>query len=123
MFTTNSFLSAIVADGLSVAFFFAVIAVVVSVYFWLDNLVNHLDLRKGWRPAACVLVSVFATIYLNAQIDHYRGLGAGYAGGEATTLALGWGVWMFLSGALLVGPFLLLFSSSDKKEKASGDSR
>lgn len=105
------FHSALAADALSVVFWALVVASVVFAFLWLDSLVEHLDLRKGWVRGGALVASILAAVYSNSKVEELRSISKGLEAGEATFMAL----WFLLSAALLVGPFILIFSSSSEK--------
>jgi hypothetical protein len=105
------FHAALIADGLSVVFWSLIIASVVLGYFWLESMVEHLSLVKGWKRGAALGASVLGAMYLDAKIDELRSVAPGFEPGEATFMAF----WLLLSATLLVGPFVLLFSSAGGK--------
>lgn len=105
------FHSALAADALSVVFWALIVTSVVFSYLWLESWVEHLSLVRGWKRGGALGASILGALYLDAKIAELRSVAAGFQPGEATFMAF----WLLLSAALLVGPFVLLFSSSSGK--------
>lgn len=108
---------ALMADATGALFWIAVIATVVVGYFWLSNLIEHLEIKKGWRHAVIFFGLILLAKMLNAAGVYLRELSPSYEPGEAVFRA----TWILLSFILLIGPFtFILCSRKDKKSREKG---
>ncbi|ALN21767.1 hypothetical protein [Ectopseudomonas mendocina] len=106
-----TFWYAMMADAASVLFWVAVLATIAVGFLWLSNIIEHLNLNKGWRHAVAFAGLFLLARGLSAGGAYLRVLSPSYEPGEAAFGA----AWMLLSLVLLVGPFALIFASRNFK--------
>jgi hypothetical protein len=110
--------NALIADATGFAFVVLVLTSIGAGFAWLNSFVDTLSFRKTWKEAAATAVLVVFAGFVNEQNTKYRELSQ-YDPGEATfTIVFGF-FWICLAGFFLVGPFVLLFSSSKKNERGN----
>lgn len=107
--------AAFMADSLGLFYWLLIALAVVAGFVFLWQLVDHFDLRKCWQPLVVCIVTVFIARYVGGQADDFRAMATAAGTGLEPGDGLGMVVMLALGSALIVVPFVLLFSGSGNK--------